>query len=264
MKEGYMRKILSIITLCMLLFTAGCAKQNPVTSDLDRIIKNDKIVVGVKYDTKPFGYIDENDQLQGFDVDLAKKIAKYILGDENKVEYKEVTTSSRLRAVNSGEVDMVIATMTITPLRAGIVDFSKPYYVAGQTVMVSEKSDIKSISDLKNKKVIIVFGSTAEQNLKLVAPDAKIVGFKTYTSAYNALKQGAADAMAADDTILLGFVSYDKDMRILPKRYTKEPYAIGFKKGIVSETLRSKVDFILNEMYKNGELKNLKSKWIKY
>ncbi|MEI8129188.1 MAG: transporter substrate-binding domain-containing protein [bacterium] len=257
-------KLLIVIASCFVILFAGCAKKENNTDTLNTIIKRGKIIVGVKYDTKPFGYMNEKQQLVGFDVDLAKYIAKSILGDEKKIEFKPVTPSNRISLLSSGQVDMIIATMTITSQRKEIIDFSIPYYVAGQAVLVPKDSEIESIQDLNGKRVIIIFGSTAEKNLRLIAPDANIIGFKTYTRGYSALKQGKADAMTSDDTILIGFALCDHSVKILPKRYTKEPYAIGFKKGPISFRLKNEVDCILERMKNNGELTMLKNKWVKY
>ena len=245
------------------LFT-GCAKKEENVSTLDKVLQRGKLVVGVKYDAKPFGYLNEKQQLVGYDIDFAKYIAKTIFGSENRVEFKQVTPSNRILALNSGQVDMIIATMTITEQRRQVVDFSVPYFMAGQSILVPKNSDIRSMSDLNGKKVIIVFGSTAENNLRLAAPEADIVGYKTYTSGYSALKQNRADAMTSDDTILIGFALQDPSLKLLPKRYSKEPYAIAFKKGPESDRLKGKVDFIINEMLQSGELNQLKAKWIKF
>ena len=257
------KKLLSIVTLCALLFVTGCNKKEQNIDTLDKILQRNKIIFGVKYDTKPFGYINEKQELQGYDIDLAKYIAKSILGDENKAQFKQVTSSSRILALNSDQIDMIIATMTITPQRMQVIDFSNPYYIAGQAILVPKNSSIKSLSDLNGKRVIIVFGSTAENNLRIIAPEANIIGFKTYTSGYSALKQGRADAMTSDDTILTVFANADSSLKLLPKRYTKEPYGIGFKKGKNSERLESKVNSILYNMRINGELEKLKRKWVK-
>lgn len=257
-------KLLSVITLCLVLLITGCAKKDDNTDTLAKIQQRGKIIVGVKYDTKPFGYMNEKEQLMGFDVDLAKYIAKSILGDENKVEFKEVTPSNRILALNSGQVDMIIATMTVTKQRSAVVDFSTPYYVAGQGILVPANSKINSMSDLNGKKVIIIFGSTAERNLRLFAPDADVIGFRTYTSGYSALKEGRADAMTSDDTILMGFAMSDSSVKLLPNRYSKEPYAIAFKKGKSSAKLKEQVNNIIEDMIRSGELNKLKNKWIKY
>ena len=257
-------KLLSIIALCFIILLAGCSKKSDNTDTLDKILKRGKIIVGVKYDTKPFGYINEKHKLVGYDIDLARIIAKSILGDENRVEFKQVTPSNRILALNSGQVDMIIATMTITPQREEVVDFSIPYYITGQALLVPKTSKITSISGLNGKKVIIIFGSTAENNLRVMAPEATIIGFKTYTSGYNALKHGKADAMTSDETILLGFAIGDNSVKLLPRRYSKEPYAIAFKKDPASSRLRGKVDFILENLIRTGEVERLKDKWVKY
>lgn len=256
--------IFIIIMLCLTLGLTGCAKQEKNTDSLVKVLQRGKLVVGVKYDTKPFGYLNAKQELVGYDIDLAKHIAKTIFGNENRVEFKQVTPSNRILALNSGQVDMIIATMTITNQRRQVVDFSVPYFMAGQAILVPKKSDIRSLSDLNGKRVVIVFGSTAEKNLRIAAPEAHILGYRTYTSAYSALKQNRADAITSDDTILIGFALQDSSLKLLPKRYSKEPYAIAFKKGTESDRLRGKVDFIINEMSQSGQLSQLKAKWIKF
>lgn len=257
-------KFFIIISLIFAIFITGCMPKKNNMDTLDKIQQRGKLIIGVKYDTKPFGYIDKNGELTGFDIDLAKYIAKFILGDENKIEFKQVTPSNRISMLDSGSVDMVIATMSITKQRESVVDFSQPYYIAGQAILVPQNSKITSLSDLSGKKVIIIFGSTAETNIRLFVPDANIIGFKTYINGYNALKHGKGDAIATDDTILLGFADEDKSVRLLPRRYTKEPYAIGFKKGIDSDRLKTKVNFVLKTLISTGELDKLRYKWIKY
>ncbi len=257
------KKLFGILILFCVVFVTGCAQKEEQTDTLDKILQRGKIIVGVKYDTKPFGYIDQQKKLVGYDIDLAKAIAKSILGNENRVEFKQVTPSNRILALNSGKVDMVIATMTVTKQRSEVVEFSHPYYMAGQAILVPRNSDISSMSDLNGKKVIIVFGSTAEKNLRLAVPDALIMGYKTYPSAYNALKSGKADAITSDDTILIGFALQDKSVKLLPKRYSKEPYAIALSKED-SAKLKNKVDFIIQNLASTGKLNQLKAKWIKY
>lgn len=258
------KKILVILVLCLVFLTTACNKKDDNLDTLSKIKQRGKIIVGVKYDTKPFGYINENQELVGFDIDLAKNIAKNLLGDENKIEFKQVTPSNRILALNSNQVDMVIATMTITPERKSVIDFSSPYYMAGQAVLVPKDSKINSMADLNGKRVIIIFGSTSEKNLRIIAPNATIIGFKTYTSGFDALKQGRADALTSDDSILLGLTMDDPSVRLLPKRYTREPYGIGFKKDISSQRLEECVNNILAGMKSSNELNQIKAKWIKY
>lgn len=264
-RYGKMKKILLfVLILSLSLVMSGCKSTSNTESLLKQIQKRDKLLVGVKYDTKPFGYIDENHELKGYDIDLSRAIAKSILGDEKKVEFKQVTPSNRILALNSGQIDMIVATMTVTPQRAQVVEFSQPYYNAGQAILVPNGSKIKGMSDLNGKRVIVVFGSTAEKNLRQIAPDAIISGYKTYTDAYSALKNGRADAIISDDTILLGFAINDPRLHLLPKRFSKEPYAVAFKKGEASASLKNRVDIVIKDMQSNGELAKLKTKWVKF
>lgn len=257
-----MRKLFSLVIL-MAIFVAGCAKPEPQKSLLEKIEDRGKLVVGVKYDSKPFGFLDENQEVKGFDVDVAREIAKYIFGDENAVEFKQVTSSNRIFMLTSDAVDMVVATMTINPKRRQVVDFSQPYYVAGQAVMVPNTSTIRNVRDLNGKKVIIVLGSTSEKNLRVLAPEAVIQGFRTYNDAYTALKAGRASALTTDDTILYGFVHDDANFKILPERYTKEPYGIAIRKDESAETFKQTVNKALMQLQTNGTLRKLKAKWIK-
>ncbi len=253
-----------LIIIFGLFINSNKNSKNVILDKLSEIEKAGKIVVGVKFDARPFSYKNENGELIGFDIDLAKKIAETLLGDENKIEFKEVTPDKRILMLNSNQVDIVVASMSVTTSRKQIVNFSVPYYIAGQAILVPEKSDITTIPDLNNKRVIVIHGSTAETNLKLVAPKAKIIGYKNYTEGFNALKTNQADAMATDDTIIFGFLETNKNFKILPKRYTKEPYAVAVKKGEEYNNLLSKIDFLIKTMQHNGELRTLKNKWIKY
>ena len=257
-----MIKKLCGVLLLISLILCGCRKKEEVINDtLTSIRQKDILKVGVKTDTPPFGYLDKNGKNIGFDIDLAKLIAKRILGDENKIVFVPVNTTNRIMKLSSGEVDMIAATMSITPQRQIILDFSIPYHTAGQAIMVKSNSKIVSLSDLENKKAIIVFGSTVEQGLRSNIPNIQIIGYKTYPEAYQALKAGKAEAMIADDTILLGFAMKDKSVKILPKRYSKEPYALVFRKEIESDRFLETVNMELEEALNRGEIRQMKAKW---
>lgn len=253
------KKIISVLLL-VLLFCCGCGKKKeiPVSSDLDKIIKKGVVTVGVRTDAYPFGYLDKSGKYLGYDPAIARLIARGILGDEKKVKFVPVTASDRMMKLYSGDVDMVIATMSVTPKRKQIIDFSVPYYVAGQALLVKKGSKIKSLQDLNKKKAIIVFGSTSENSLRTAMPTLGIIGYKTYNQAYNALKQGKAEAIVSDDSILLGFALKDSSVELLPKRYTKEPYAVAFRKGPESKEVIKAVNFVIESENRKGNLKKIR------
>lgn len=254
------KKVICALIL-LTIISSGCTKEKPVNDDLSVITQRGQLLVGIKTDTAPFGFLDKEGKNIGFDVDLARLIAKKLLGDENKVIFVPVNTANRIMKLSSGEADIIIATMSATPQRQMILDFSVPYHTAGQAIMVKNDSKISSLRELSGKKVIIVYGSTVEKNLRLNVPNITIIGYKTYPEAYKALKDGKADAMISDDTILLGFAMNDPSVKILPKRYSKEPYAIAFRKGENSEKFREAVNIELKEALNKGIIKQMKAKW---
>lgn len=253
-----LKKILSLLMLVMLVCT-GCGKTDDevLTSGLSEINERGKVIVGVKTDAYPFGYIDEKGNFAGYDVALGKLIAKGLLGDENKISFIPVTASDRMMKLYSGDVDMLIATMSVTPKRQEILDFSNSYYTAGQALLVKKGSPIKTLRSLSNKRVIIVYGSTAENSLRAAVPNVGIIGYKTYPAAYQALKAGKADAIISDDSILMGFSIKDDNVKLLSKRYSKEPYAVAFRKGEESKELIKAVNKIIETETRNGNLRRI-------
>lgn len=255
-----MKKIvLALLFLC--LICCSCGKKSIINDDLTTITQRDRLIVGIRNDAPPFGFKDKNGFTVGYDADLARLIAKGILGDEKKVEFVPVTASNRIMKLNSGEVDCLIATMSITTQRQQFLNFSTPYYMAGQAILVRSSSKATSLRDFTGKKLIIVFGSTSEKNLRSNVPEVTVIGYKTYNDAYNALKNGKADGIVADDTVLLGFSTNDKSVKLLPKRYSKEPYAVVFRKDDASINFTNKVNYIVENLQSTGRLNRLQEKW---
>lgn len=255
-----MKKIvLALLFLC--LICCSCGKKSVINDDLTTITQRDRLIVGIRNDAPPFGFKDKNGFTVGYDADLARLIAKGILGDEKKVEFVPVTASNRIMKLNSGEVDCLIATMSITTQRQQFLNFSTPYYMAGQAILVRSSSKATSLRDFTGKKLIIVFGSTSEKNLRSNVPEVTVIGYKTYNDAYNALKNGKADGIVADDTVLLGFSTNDKSVKLLPKRYSKEPYAVVFRKDDASINFTNKVNYIIENLQSTGRLNRLQEKW---
>lgn len=256
-----MIKRIVIFLLFVVFLFSGCGKKEVQYDDLDKIYQRDKIVVGVREDAPPFGFRDKDGNLAGYDIELAHIIAKALLNSEDKVEFIPVTASDRIMKLSAGEVDFLIAAMSITNHRQQILNFSTPYYVAGQAILVNSTSKASSLRDFKGKKLIIVFGSTSEKNLRTNVPEVDIIGYKTYKEAFEALKQGKAEGIVSDDTILLGYALNDKSVKLLKKRYSKEPYAVAFRKEDESVRLLSKVDYIIENLRSSGKLNRLQEKW---
>ncbi|WP_413364451.1 transporter substrate-binding domain-containing protein [Lysinibacillus sp. 3P01SB] len=231
-------------------------------SALEKVKENDKIVWGVKNDTKLFGLKNPSTgEVEGLDIDIAKEITAIILGDASKVEFKEVTSKTRIPMLNNGEIDAIIATMTISEERSKEVDFSDVYFEAGQSLLVKKGSPIKSIEDLDaSTKVIAVKGSTSAQNIREKAPDAQVLEFENYAEAFTALKAGQGDTLTTDDSILYGMASEDNNYELVGGQFTEEPYGIAMKKG--SDDLVQAINDALAELKENGKYDEIYEKWI--
>ena len=256
------KKIILLLIFTIFIF-CGCSKpqKEPVVNTLDDITKRGEVVIGIKTDTYPFGFKDKNGKYTGYDIDLANMIGQGIFQEKGKVKFVPVTASDRMMKLFSEDVDMIVATMSVTPSRLQIMDFSDPYYIAGQAVLVKKGSKIKGLRDLNGKKAIIVFGTSSESSLRAAVPRVSIIGYKTYNEAVKALKQGKADAIVSDDTILIGLSLKDANLVLLPKRYSREPYAVAFRKGQESEDLVRIVNNVINESVRNGTLQKLQKNY---
>ena len=266
-QQNNMKKLGFSLILAFLFLVAIYALLFPYPSEFaecdlyEEIIQRGKIKVGINAESKPFGFYDEKGNLAGYDVDLAKYIAQYILKNPENIELIPVTPSNRLIKASTGEVDVVISTVTITPQRQEIVSFSIPYDAAGQAVLVKSNSQIKSISDLAGQVVGVIFGTTAEKNMSNLVPTASLRGFKSYQEAYEALKAGQINAVTSDDTILNSFVISDSSVKLLPKRYSHEPYGIAFKKGKSTRKLKENLDFAIKDMKQKNIILRLRKRW---
>lgn len=232
------------------------------TGTIAKMKERDKFVVGVKYDLNLFGLKDPaTGNVEGLDIDIAKAIAKKVLGDENKIELKEVTSKTRIPMLKNGEIDAIIATMTITEERKKEVDFSDVYFLAGQSLLVKKDSSINGIKDLqKGMKVLTAKGSTSAKNIRASAPDAEILEFENYAEAFTALKAGQGDALTTDNALLYGMAKQDPNYRVTEETFTEEPYGIAISKGD-AEFVKT-VNDLLKEMKENGEYDKIYEKWI--
>ncbi|MCX8002662.1 MAG: glutamate ABC transporter substrate-binding protein [Anoxybacillus mongoliensis] len=238
-------------------------KEQAAETTLDKIKERGKLVVGVKYDLNLFGLKNpQTGEVEGFDIDIAKGLAKKILGDENKIELKEVTSKTRIPMLNNGEIDAIIATMTITDERKKEVDFSDVYFLAGQSLLVKKDSNINGIADVNKKGVTVLTakGSTSAQNIRAKAPKATVLEFENYAEAFTALKAGQGDALTTDNALLFGMAKQDPNFRVVDETFSEEPYGIAVRKG--DKELLDVINEYLKEIKANGEYDKIYEKWI--
>lgn len=266
------KKFFAFFILCLtaVFMLAACGSdddgkngEGSAKNSLEAIKDKDKIVFGVKNDTRLFGLKNPSSgKVEGFDIDIAKALTKEILGDESKAEFVEVTSKTRVQLLQNGKIDAVVATMTITEERKKEVDFTDVYFEAGQSLLVKKGSKIKSVDDLKKgTKVIAVKGSTSAINIAEKAPDAEVLQYENYSEAFTALKSGQGDALTTDDSILYGMADEDPNFELTGGQFTEEPYGIAVKKD--SPELVKALNDALKALKDNGTYDEIYNNWIK-
>ncbi len=221
-------------------------------STMGKIVAAKKITFGVKFDQPGFGVKDAiSGKLDGFDIAIAKEIGKSLGLSESQMVFEEAISKNRIPYLQEDKVDVVIATFTINEERKSQIEFSKPYYQAGQSILVKkENTEIKSASDLTGKDVCTVQGSTPAQTLQSKYPQAKLLLLDVYSACVQAMKDGRVAAVSTDNVILLGFADKDPSVKLVGGLFTDEPYGIGVKKG--KTDMQAYINSQLDRMFKDG------------
>ncbi|TCM67801.1 amino acid ABC transporter substrate-binding protein (PAAT family) [Acinetobacter calcoaceticus] len=175
------------------------------SSSLERIKKNGVVRIGVFSDKPPFGYLDEQGKNQGFDVEIAKHVAKDLLGDENKVEFVLTEAANRVEYLKANKVDIIFANFTVTPERKEVVDFAQPYLKVALGVVSPKNQPITDVAQLKDKVLLVNKGTTADSFFSKQHPDIKLLKFEQNTETFDALKDGRGVALAHDNLLVLAW-----------------------------------------------------------
>ncbi len=228
---------------------------------LDTVKQRGRLIAGVKADFPPFGFIDEHGQRVGFDIDIAREIARVILGSPDKVELVTVTSANRIPMLQTNQIDIVIASMTITAARKETIDFAVPYFCSGHLILVKrDNTAIAKFADLNGKRVATVQGATGDRVTALLAPQAQRTTFGQNSEALLALKEGRADAFVQDDVLLLAFAKQDPSLKVVgwPPQMPG-PYGMGVRKG--DQDLLAAVNVALAQIRAKGIMGQLFNKW---
>ena len=202
-----MKKLLfSFLAIFAAVFLTGQANVCAAETDaLAKIKKRGYVRVGVFSDKPPFGYVDKEGKNQGYDIYFAKRIAKDLLGDESKVKFELVEAASRVEVLVSDKVDITLANFTKTPERARVVDFALPYMKVSLGVVSPDSAVIKSVDELKGKKLIVNKGTTADAYFTKNHPDIKLVKYDQNTETFAALIDKRGAALAHDNALLFAW-----------------------------------------------------------
>jgi ABC-type amino acid transport substrate-binding protein len=235
----------------------------PVQSRVEQILGRGRLIAGVNVDFPPFGFLEQNGQVSGFDVDLLKEFAKRWLGDESALELVPVTASNRIQMLMSNQVDLMAAAMTHALERDELIDFSQTYFTDGPTILARQGLGINTLSDLNGRVVAAVQGSSALESLQGLANvlgiSLSVLPFQEYPPALEALKAGQVDALAAARSALAEFARNNPELILLGDRLVNEPYALGIPND--DTRLRDLVNFTLQEMKLDGAYDRLLIKW---
>ncbi|CAO5177152.1 polar amino acid transport system substrate-binding protein [Frankia sp. AiPs1] len=199
----------------------------PATAALRPILDRGYLTVAVRPDTPPFASVDvDTGEFTGFEIDLAKEIGRALFGADGHVRFRAVTAAERIDVVRRGEVDLSVATVTVTCARRAQVDFSAVYYQASKNVLVRASSPYRSLADLGGRRVCAAVGTTSLQ-LVVDTPNHPVpYPVANVTDCLVALQQGTVEGVVNDDTVLAGMAAQDPQTRITGPKSLDVPTAI--------------------------------------
>jgi polar amino acid transport system substrate-binding protein len=223
----------------------------PPSTTMSAIQERGRLIVGVDQNQYLFGYRNAfTGQLEGFDIDIARQIARAIFGDPDRIQFRAVSGSEREKVLEDGDVDVVLRTYSITCDRKDKVAFSTTYFYADQKILVSKDSGINSAADLGGKKACAVAGTTSAAKLLELPSKPTVFGAPQWTDCMVMLQQGQVDAIGTDGVVLAGLVAQDPNVHVIGPNLSVEPYGVGIKKENVD--LVRFVNAVLQRMRDDG------------
>jgi glutamate/aspartate transport system substrate-binding protein len=263
--------IRSITFVFVAVFAAGAVQAQALDGRLKKIAQTKTIAIAYRSDAMPFAFADDRKQIDGFSIDLCRRVANSIERQLNikgglQIKWVPVTVQSRFEAVAKGRADMECGSSTITLSRLKQVDFSSIIFVETTGLLVKTASGVKSLDNLSGKKIAVIGGTTNERainaQLKRRLLSATVVPFKSRDEAFAALEEDKADAFASDKLLLVGAVTKAKDPRsltLLTEELSFEPYGIVLPRG--DSSLRLAVNTGLAQLYSSGQVVEIFRRW---
>ena len=246
--KKYILCLISILTaLCV---TAGCGIEKKAEGP--KVLK-----VGTEVTFPPFEFREQGSkEITGFDMDLIRAIGKKL---DMQVEILDMDFEALIPAVKRGNLNLVIAGMTITPDRQKIVDMSEPYYTSGLVIVVGKgNTAVQKPEDLKGKSVAVQTGTTGEEKARKLTGE-KVRGFKTNEEAFNALKEKTVEAIIIDEPVARYYLKkHHPDAVIAGAAFEQESYGIVMRRH---GELTPKINKALAELKNSGEYDRIYEKW---
>ncbi|MFI3125450.1 cysteine ABC transporter substrate-binding protein [Streptococcus suis] len=210
------KPLLAVLSLLAAVILVACGNSSTSTSGatartLEQIKESGTVKIGVFSDKKPFGYVDENGEYQGYDIYLGNRLAEEL---GVKVEYVPVEAANRVEYLTSAKVDIILANFTVTDERKEQVDFALPYMKVSLGVVSPSSALITDPEQLNGKTLIVSKGTTAEVYFEKNHPEVKLQKYNQYSEAYAALLDGRGDAMSTDNTEVLAWALENKGFEV--------------------------------------------------
>jgi ABC-type amino acid transport substrate-binding protein len=227
---------------------------------LQHVKTRGRLCVGVRTDSPPFGYVDLKGRNAGLDVDIARRLARELFGNGDSVDFKPVTSENENRVLKTGEVDVVIATASVSGERMKVADFSVPYFVSGDLILEREGDSIYGSDSLHGKTIAMVEGTSDDALVCNPAFGATCVTFRTVPEAIRAVRERRTDVLIDDDAILIEIAKQNRDMRIAGWR----PFSIHYYRAEVRKGDVAWLGFInstLTRMKNGSAYRSLLCKW---
>ncbi|RCJ24850.1 ABC transporter substrate-binding protein [Nostoc minutum NIES-26] len=216
--------------------------------------------IAVKDNLRPLGFKDASGNLQGLEIDLAKRLAADLLGKADAVKLQPVMNRDRLSVVLDKKVDLAIARVTATNSRARLVSFSVPYYF-DSAVLVTKDTSIQQLKDLAKQKIAVLQNSSTIAQVRYYVPNAELLGVNSYEEARERIESSAAVAFAADASVLSGWVQKYPEYRLLPIKLSTEPLSVVMPKGLQYDDLRRQVNEAIARYTAEGWLEERIKYW---
>ncbi len=263
--------VFAMMMVAMLAVFAGCSSSSDTNSgtadsgtaqdnSLQNVLDKGTLVLGLDDSFPPMGFRDENNNIVGFDIDVATEVANR-MGVELKLQ--PIEWSTKEMELNTGSVDCLWNGLSIDDERKQAMDLSEPYMTNRMVLVVLNDSEYTDQASLAGKTIGVQNGSTAEKILEesdFAKTIGNTIGFKDNVTAFMELETKGIDAIFMDEVVAnYAITSQNKDFKVLEDGLTEEEYAVGFKKG--NTALKNEVQKYIDEMKADGTMTQISEKW---
>lgn len=262
--------------------TLALTPKASMAAELSEIRDRGYLIVAVKNNRPPLGFIDGAGHLNGFEIDIAQRLAEELLGDRTAVKLVPVRNVDRVNVVLEDRVDIAIAAITLTEPRRRIISFSEPYYLDGVAFITrssaqlsAQQANTQQIRDLRAAEIAVLEGSSTVSHVRYLLPGAQLVGVRSYAEGRQLLTRGDVEAFAGDASVLSGWLLEpsaelgteleteldNQSYRLLPNIISAEPLSIAIPKGRQYDPLRTLINQAIRRWYAEGWLQERAAAW---